>query len=308
MRKFLTKIVLFCFIGYVILWPIDILYTKILKTQHIRDIDRWEMILNDRVDANVFILGSSRAMCHYKPLIIDSITHLNSYNFGQDGKTIESDVLLYSVLKNHITSPPKYLIWDIFFSCFGYAHNFGDYQYTPFIFNRDIWNNVNKYRTHFSPQERYFPLLKYFKKKVFPPFKSENNADKGYYNDYRYWLPNQMNELKKSPIHFSIESEIERIFIQTIRELKNNGTEVILIVSPLFHEGLECVHGEEIIFDRIKTIAIEEDCPYYNYLDDPICYDTTYFGNAMHLNDRGATLFSHKIAHLLDSINKAAVK
>ena len=37
----------------------------------------------------------------------------------------------------------------------------------------------------------------------------------------------------------------------------------------------------------------------YTYMD--ICYDTTYFYNAMHLNALGADLFSEKLAHDLAS-------
>ncbi|GHV09600.1 hypothetical protein FACS1894162_0470 [Bacteroidia bacterium] len=43
--------------------------------------------------------------------------------------------------------------------------------------------------------------------------------------------------------------------------------------------------------------AEKYDIPFLDYTHDPICYDTTYFYNAMHLNKKGAELFSLKLAN-----------
>ena len=52
-----------------------------------------------------------------------------------------------------------------------------------------------------------------------------------------------------------------------------------------------------------QNIADRNNIPFLDYSNDPICYDTSYFYNAMHLNARGADIFTAKLAHDLDSLN-----
>ena len=280
MKNFVKDIVLFFFIWFAITGFIDLYYTKDIKKQHIREIDTWERILGDSIDANVFILGSSRAMSHYKPSIIDSITGLNCYNFGLDGKTIESDIMLYNILKKHISEYPKYVIWDIHFNGFDFASKFGDQQYTPYLFNQEIWGNINNNRVHFTLVDKYIPLLRYWRKKVFPIYNGFKDSQKGYYNLNGRWAPDDMLETIKNPLEFNIEPKLAISFKKTIKDLKANGTNVILVFSPFYFEGIKCVTNHNVFFDSIQIYANELQCPVYNYIKDPICYDTTFFYNA----------------------------
>lgn len=301
MKNFVKGIVLFFFIWFAITGFIDLYYTKDIKKQHIREIDTWERILGDSIDANVFILGSSRAMSHYKPSIIDSITGLNCYNFGLDGKTVESDIMLYNILKNHISDYPKYAIWDVYFGCFTFASKFGDQQYTPYLSNPEIWNSINNDSVHFTLIDKYIPLLRYWRKQVFPIYNGFNDAKKGYYNLNNPWLPLKFEDIK-NPFEYTINSELVFRFKETIRELKANGTKVILVFSPFYYKGVFGVTNLSSIIDSIQLYANELQCPFYNYTNDPICYDTSFFYNAWHLNDKGASLFSTKFAHIIDSL------
>lgn len=302
MKNFVKGIVLFFFIWFAFTGFIDLYYTKDIKKQHIREIDTWERILGDSIDANVFILGSSRAMSHYKPSIIDSITGLNCYNFGLDGKTVESDIMLYNILKNHISDYPKYAIWDIYFYSFYYASKFGDQQYTPYLYNKDIWGNINNDSVHFTLVDKYIPLLRYWRKQVFPQYNGFRDAQKGYYNINKRWSQEEMLEAKKNPSEYTIEAELALRFKRTIRDLKANGTNVILVISPFYYGGIDCVTNISSIIDSIILYANELQCPLYNFTNDPICYDTSFFYNAWHLNEKGATLFSTEFAHIIDSL------
>lgn len=304
MKNFLKGNILFFIFWFVITGFIDFYYTKSIKKQHIREIDTWERILGDSIDANVFIIGSSRAMSHYKPSIIDSITGLNCYNFGLDGKTIESDIMLYNILKKHISDYPKHVIWDIFFGSFYYASKFGDQQYTPYLFNQEIWESINNDSVHFTLVDKYIPLLRYWRKQIFPIYNGFKDAQKGYSNLNERWSPEEMLEAKKNPLEYTIEPKLLLRFKQTIRDLKANGTNVILVISPFYYEGMDCVANISSIIDSIQLYANEEQCPLYNFTNDPICYDTSFFYNAWHLNDSGASLFSTKFAHIIDSLEK----
>lgn len=302
MKKFLKGIVIFLFIWFIITGFIDFFYTKNLKKQHIREIDTWERIFGDSIDANVFILGSSRAMSHHKPSVIDSITGLNCYNFGLDGKTLESDIMLYNILKKHISNYPQYAIWDIFVNSFDFASKFGDKQYAPYLFNQEIWNSVNNSSVHFSLIDKYIPILRYWKRQAFPTYNAFRDAEKGYANLNEEWSSEGLVEVLKKPIEYGIEHEISLRFKQTIKDFKDNGTNIILVISPFYYKGLDGIVNFRSITDSIQLYANEEQCPFYDFTYDSICYDSSFFYNAWHMNDKGATIFSRKIAYIIDSI------
>lgn len=305
MKSFIKGVAIFFFIWFIITGIIDFYYTKDIKKQHIREIDTWERILGDSIDANVFIFGSSRAMSHYKPSIIDSITGLNCYNFGLDGKTTESDIMLYNILKKHVSNYPKYVLWDIYFYSFDYASKYGDKQFTPYLFNQEIWNSINNDNLHFTIIDKYIPLLRYWREQVFPIYNGcFKDSKKGYSNLNERWSPEGMLEAKLNPKEYTIEPELALQFKHTIKELKANGTNVIIVSSPFYFEGLDGVANISSIIDSIQLYANQVQCPLYNFTNDPICYDTSFFFNAWHMNDKGASIFSTKIAHILDSLEK----
>ena len=56
------------------------------------------------------------------------------------------------------------------------------------------------------------------------------------------------------------------------------------------------------MYEMYDSIAKKRNIPILDYNYDKMCYDTTYFYNAMHLNYKGSVLFSTKLANDLDSL------
>lgn len=302
MGRFLKKFFLFVLIWIFIAISTDYLFTKHLLNSNVRELEIWEDIINDRLNAEIVILGSSRAADHYQPAIIDSISGLSSYNLGQYGKTIEDDFIRYNMLKNYSKRFPKYFVWDIYFGSFAYSSKYYDEQYTPFLLNKNIWYNVNRNSIHFSLFERYIPILRYWNKNMLYKFDYLPDPYKGFVYNRADWNPDEMRKLQDSSIVFHMEDALIKEFRSTIHKIKGNGSEVIVVFSPLYFQGQACINNLDCILDTIKTIVNDEQCFFLNYLEDSICFDSTYFKNAMHLNERGTDFFSAKFAHILDSI------
>ena len=53
------------------------------------------------------------------------------------------------------------------------------------------------------------------------------------------------------------------------------------------------------------TLATKHHLPILNYIDMPLCTDTTYFYNATHLNRQGAIIFTTCLAQDIDSMGVA---
>ena len=83
-------------------------------------------------DVNIILVGSSRTLVHLNPEIIDSITGLNSYNYGLNAVTIRTcyNIIHYALKKQQHA---KLVVLNIDYSMFGLkADPYKDPYYYPF--------------------------------------------------------------------------------------------------------------------------------------------------------------------------------
>ena len=288
MRKYIIKSFLF-FIGWIaITIVIDFLYTNHLRKSNIREI--------------VVYIGSSRTADHYQPEIIDSILDTRSYNLGQYGQTIESDIIRYNLLQKYEDKTPSLYVWDVYFASFNSSSKYQDEQYTPFLFNDDIWTAVNSKSTHFSLFDKNVPLLRYWRKGIIPHYEALRNPHKGFVYNIDEWNPDEMANLKEESLTYSLNDRIFDEFCSTIDTMKKRGSDVIIVFSPLHIKGQKAMKNLNHLIYKLDSVSSMKHCVFANYLSDSICYDSSYFKNAMHLNKEGTNLFSAKFAHLIDSL------
>lgn len=302
MKSFIKKIIQFFFVWIIISSVIDFFYTKKLKNSNIREIVIWNDIFKSQINADVVYIGSSRTADHYQPEIIDSILDTRSYNLGQYGQTIESDIIRYNLLSKYEDKTPSLYVWDVYFASFNSSSKFQDEQYTPFLFNNDIWNAVNSNCRHFSIFDKYVPLLKYWRKGIIPKYEALRDPIRGFVYNIDTWDPDDMAILKEESLTYSLNDRIFNEFCSTIDTMKKRGSDVIIVFSPLHIKGQKAMKNLNRLIHRLDSVSSMKHCVFANYLSDPICYDSSYFKNAMHLNKEGTNLFSAKFAHLIDSL------
>lgn len=303
MKSFIKKILFFFIVWTIISWVLDIFYTIKLKNSDIREIVIWNDILESRIDADIVFIGSSRAADHYQPEIIDSILGTRSYNLGQYGQTIESDIIRYKLLRKYEDKTPFLYVWDVYFASFNCSSKFQDEQYTPFLFNKDIWTTVNSKSKHFSFFDKYIPLLRYWRKGIIPEYDALRSPIRGFVYNIDTWNPNEMANLKEESLTYSLDESMISEFCSTIDTIKKGGSDVIIVFSPLHIKGQKAMQNLDNLIHILDSIASTKQCIFANYLSDPICHDSSYFKNAMHLNKEGTDFFSAKFAHLIDSLN-----
>ena len=302
MKKYLIKLIIF-FIGWLaITIVIDFFYTNHLRKSKIREIVIWNDIINSKVNADIVYIGSSRTADHYQPEIIDSILGTRSYNLGQYGQTIESDIIRYKLLQKYEDKTPSLYVWDVYFASFNGSSKFQDEQYTPFLFNNDIWTVINSKSTHFSFFDKYVPLLRYWKKGIIPKYESLRNPLRGFVYNIDTWNPNEMANLKEGSLTYTIDDNFFKEFCSTIDTIKKEGSDVIIVFSPLHFKGQKAMKNLNQLIYKLDSVSAAKQCIFANYLSDPICHDSSYFKNAMHLNEKGTDFFSAKFAHFIDSL------
>lgn len=93
------------------------------------------------------------------------------------------------------------------------------------------------------------------------------------------------------------EPKIVELFDSFLNHCKENDIQVILVFSPLYYKAMEFTKNKGEEMQLYHSFAEKYDIPLLDYSNDPLCYDTTYFCNANHLNKKGAELFSLKLAN-----------
>lgn len=303
MKKYLIKILFFFTGWFAITIIIDFFYTNHLRKSNIREIVIWNDILNSKIDANIVYLGSSRAADHFQPEIIDSILGTRSYNLGQYGQTIESDIIRYNLLRKYEDKTPYLYVWDVYFASFNSSSKYQDEQYTPFLFNDDIWTAVNGKSTHFSFFDKYIPLLRYWRKGIIPKYEALRDPLRGFVYNNDTWNPDDIANLEEGSLTYTIDESAFNEFCSTIDTMKKEGSDVIIVFSPLHIKGQKAMKNLNHLIHKLESVSSTKQCIFANYLSDPICYDSSYFKNAMHLNKEGTDFFSAKFAILIDSLD-----
>lgn len=298
-RRFLTHIVCFLCVGFIIAMVTDNVATERYRSMDHRGFVIWQDIFNDSINADVVYLGSSRAADHYQPVIIDSILNIRSYNLGQYGKAIPDDIVRYHILRKYTSKVPGIVVWDLYFSSFVTANPFNDEQYAPFIDNDDLWAELQSQNLHFNYFDRHVPLLRYWKRGMFPNYDILPNPTRGFVYNRAEWNPSELRKLLENPNKCTIEDDVVKKFRKTVGEIKSNGSEVILVFSPMYCLGQQCITNLSEVVDTIRTVADEYNCRFINFLNSPICDDSTYFKNAMHLSEKGTDRFSADFADSL---------
>jgi len=130
-----------------------------------------------------------------------------------------------------------------------------------------------------------------------------NRRYKGYQGQERKW---NGIELEKILSGDSLVSEIDPNIVQQfdsfLNHCKKNNMQVVMVFSPEYIKATKFTKNKNEVMNIYRSFSKKYDFPFLDYSTDSLCYDTTYFYNAMHLNKIGAELFSSKLAHDIDSL------
>lgn len=285
----------------------DSIITKHIRKLPTRNVVLWNELLSSNINVDMVYIGSSRAMNSYNPQVIDSILGIKSYNLGMMAQFFDYNYFMYDILKQ-FNRKPKYVVWDVFYRTLDETGPWCDFQYTPYINDTKLYHNLKSYQNTISFFDRIIPLYRYYKYTIFDfPikwFSKDSCFYNGFVPNYNKWDDGNLEQLEKEEIVSSFSEKGIYFMHKAIKEMKSEGTTVILVYSPFHEMGREKVKDFDKTADIFQTIAQEEGILFLNYLNDSINNDTSCFVGAVHLNEKGAGQFSKKIAQALIPIVK----
>lgn len=257
----------------------------------------------EKTDADILIFGSSRANHHYVPEVFVDSLGLSYYNTGRDGNGIfYQTALLKSVLGRYT---PKLVILD-------YAGDFGK--------GRQVYDNLSSmlpyYESHPEIRKEVNLRSPYEKVKLLSgiyPFNSQvltitvGNMDlnKTRKPDNRGYVPLETEHpVIKEYFHTLVQQPVDSNKIHSLREFvevaKASGTKLIVIYSPLYQE-----HKRYWEMEICARICKEAGVPFWDYSRDSFFLQRPdLYYDPVHLNHKGAVIFSQKIASRLREMVK----
>lgn len=301
MKKFIVKIALIAIAICIPLYVADYILAKKLRSQDYYPFSTWDDIIEGRLDSDMWILGSSRTWVQYNPKILDSILNVNSYNLGCNAEMIRPELQCCDIALSY-NPRPKYILLDLF--CNSLTMELTSrcrYYYIPYIYKYKVRKNIRN-NENISIPYLYFPTYRFVECKGGEILFTEPSTKptKGYAPKDVLWDGSNMQNI--DTVKYACEPDAIVLLEQFLKNCKQKGISVILIHSPFYREGFEKIQNSDEMLNLFSSIAVCNNVPFLDYTNDSICYDTVLFYNAMHLNSRGADIFSVKLAHDLDSL------
>ena len=307
MKQFFSKFGTFFLIVFVGAWIIDFALSYNLRHNENRMYASWNQIYNDTINYDLVINGPSRAWTQYSPLILDSILDINSFNLGMDGSAINRQIIKYKKYCE-LHGTPKYLIQNIDLGTMSYTMGYEREQFfSYFFYDRELIKQYDHYE-NFSWAEKYIPCYRYLgyydviTEALFYDNKEHffEYLNKGYFGRDGKWDGSVLYEMDS--VKCATDFTALKLFIDFLQEETEKGVKLVFVYAPVYVGAREKMVNEEQMFAMYDSIAREFNISILDYNDIPMCYDTTYFYNATHLNRIGAELFTTRLAHDIDSL------
>lgn len=249
----------------------------------------------DKTRADVLVFGSSRANHHYYPEIIESKLSMTNYNAGRDGNFIFYNyAVLEAILKRYT---PKIVVLDVVKGEF--RENAESYDristLLPYYDSHPEMRQVIELKSQFE-RVKLFSKIYPYNSSIFSIAIGNTEHNKKKWNDYNGFVPlnRKIAYTAKGDTtinDFKIDSVKIEYFESFIKQCKNKGIQLFIVVSPYFL--ISKVTDKSIIIAR--KIAIDNNVNFLDYSQD-----TTFrlnhdlFADYSHLNLDGAKLFSRK--------------
>lgn len=307
--KYLYKIILFLILIIVIDRTLGFYILKFaLKYKHDK---RIELVINNELDKELMILGSSRVLNGLSPSVIEQQTGLTSFNMGVSGTNIVfHETILDLLLKS--THIPKIIIYNI--DDPATLYNFDDLviykleELFPYVYNDNINRIVSEHldkenwvtylSSTYKNNVNFMSAIKYLTRgheAIAPEINNIDNYGSVLMDGRQIGMEN-IKFLETYP--YTLDEEYKPYILSLqhiISKCKKNNIQLIMVIPPIYF------NPNKEFNKRIKQLANNE-CVVLDYSGE--LRDKQFFYNHGHLNKNGAIHFSEMLSKDILKINK----
>ncbi len=273
----------------------------------------WNDILNQRVNADIIIQGSSRAWVHFDPSMITDSTGLSCYNIGVDGHHFLMQDIRFKILEKY-NHEPKLIIHSLETSTLSNRRDlYNSNQFLPYMldYSKDFRDPLQKFNG-FVLYDFYIPLIRYYgnyyvlSQLVLNRVKSVENA--GRIKGFRGKILKWNDDLKNAKAKFtSKEAIVDRAtfnaFNAYLVSSKKKDIQVVLVYPPEYIEGQGFISNRGEIINMYQELSKKYDIPFIDFSNNFLSYKREYFYNSTHMNKEGAELFTAELIKIMKERN-----
>ena len=308
---YLKRLAIVCIITGIAAYTAGRLFDHIYKK-------RWSTLFFDKADAlikdssyyDIIFLGNSRVHFGINPFYVDSVTKLNSYNFGYGGSDMQDIMLTSNVYLQHHRAP-KLVVFSLDMG--GLTKNEAlktRFRYLFYLDNDTISKHMNQ-AGFLTSLMKIFPFTKYsffdeynrtslfVKGRPYPMF--DHNNYKGFFNIHQHTNSHAGDLYNNQTDSDSLWEPAVAYFRNTITALQQKGTMILLVSPPEKRTSANRGTAFKKTADSIFTsISNEYHLKYLHFENDPLYIDD-YFVDDIHLNEPGTRIYSVQLADSIKS-------
>jgi hypothetical protein len=118
---------------------------------------------------------------------------------------------------------------------------------------------------------------------------------------------NDLEKAKSQKPNYEVQlnNESIKLFHEFVLKCIAQNIELILVYTPEYIDGQKYVSNRKKIISIYKQISKENKLLFLDFSGDEICYKKEFFYNSMHLNKKGAEIFSKKLAEQVKTFRTA---
>ena len=310
MKKFFQNILLFVGIILLLAVIVDFAVSSGLKRTERGHFFTMNALMNQKMDADVVILGNSRAIGSYNPYILDTMLGVNSRNLGVSAQPFGVSYLRWQLYhRNNVN--PKLLIVNIDFRELRMVSNgFEKEQYYPYMTDTLVRPYLDLYG--FTWAEKHVPMYRYrgdyklmaigFGELLHIRHDRKGNYYKGYANENTKWNGRNLQYvLSRRKIKSQCEPQAVQLLERFLQETSLEKIPVVFVYAPLYKQLKDNLEEEQTRV-AYQNLSQKYDIPLLDFSEIEFCADSSYFINGHHVNRKGADFFSEKLAMAIDSI------
>lgn len=245
------------------------------------------------MNEEILIMGSSRALHHYNPTIIEDSLQMTCYNCGRGGMGIIFSYGIYQLFKNRYT--PKLIIYDVYdnFDLINEGNNEKYLDWLRYFYDRPeivpIFSDIDKSEKYKMAAQMRRYNYKFIQ--IISDYISPQQYIKGYLplqGILKYEPSEESNNINGTIQYDNMKIMFIKKFIQ---ECKERGTRLVFMLSPKYKGEKNKVSYEELIH-----LAESENIPFIShYNEDKISFNKKYFEDSYHMNKSGAEIYTKNI-------------
>ncbi|RQO29785.1 hypothetical protein DBR32_14465 [Taibaiella sp. KBW10] len=312
MKRFLKHTLWVLLPLIVLAYPLDRWLSARLKQSHTLANGEylvWNDIYDRQINSELAIYGSSRAWRHFDPQILEDSLGMKAYNLGMDGYGFYLQYMRHLEYLKY-NPKPKYIILSLDLFTFEMPKGlYNSGQFIPYMRSSAYMKQYLQPLQGFSVYDYYVPLLRYFGKKTELKealkigFKGEQQPalrTRGFAGNPESFNEDFQNAAKMIEKYtVLIDSPCVQLLHRFLSDCKKEDIQVIMVYSPQYTAIKQFLVGKEALVALYQKFAATYQIPFLDYSEDVLCFDQSNFYNTSHMNTKGATLFSQKLAHFL---------